>query len=191
MFRKEEKKMNKVNELEHTYQNKNIGVRAFSKLKVNAAIRLADLKKEDLILDFGCGAGWLKNILKNNGYNVIGYDIIPEQTDIQDYTQIKPDKIFVMDVFEHISEEQIKEILRNFQKMNSSVEIITAIPVEGRIWKIARRMVGKSDRIPEHITPMKKILEIVKEEFKQTKRINLFGISYLAKFKGEPAARLD
>ena len=51
--------------LNATYLNKNFLVRIFSRTKINLAIKLANLKEEDLILDFGCGAGWLKNKLKN------------------------------------------------------------------------------------------------------------------------------
>lgn len=41
---------------------------------------LEGMKKEDVrILDFGCGHGYLVKFLKENGYNIIGYDAYNEE----------------------------------------------------------------------------------------------------------------
>ena len=66
------------NKLENTYESKNLIARTYFRWKVNVAVRLAKLKKTDVILDFGCGGGWLERKLKN--YNIKGYDINPEKT---------------------------------------------------------------------------------------------------------------
>ncbi len=107
-------------ELKSTYLNKNPLVRAFFKKKVNLAVGIADLKKEDSILDFGCGEGWLKNKLRAQGFNVTGYDITPEHSDIADYKKLKPSKIFAMDVFEHIEKSQIN--IEQFGKLKLKVK---------------------------------------------------------------------
>ena len=75
------------NKLENTYESKNLITRVYFRLKINKAIKLAGLKKEDIILDFGCGDGWLEKKLKN--YKIYGYDINPEKTFIKDYKKIK------------------------------------------------------------------------------------------------------
>jgi SAM-dependent methyltransferase len=175
--------MRKVNELEHTYLNKNPIVSLFSKLKVKLAVRIAGLKRNDLILDFGCGSGWLKNNLRKQGYNVVGYDVIPEQSDIKDYKKIRPDKIFVLDVFEHIPKEEIGKIIEEFKLMNQNFELITAIPTEGFFWKLARKLAGKSEKIEEHITPLKEILKIINGKLILIKKFNFLTLSYIAKFK--------
>jgi 2-polyprenyl-3-methyl-5-hydroxy-6-metoxy-1,4-benzoquinol methylase len=173
-----------ADELSSTYLNKNPLIRTFSRIKIKIALRLADLKKTDLILDFGCGEGWLKNNLKKEGYNVTGYDITPEHSDVKDYRKIRPDKIFVMDVFEHIPIGQIKEIIKNFKKMNPSFELIASIPTENFVSRKARKILGKGERVKDHITPIKEILQILREEgLILVKRINFLTISYIAKFK--------
>ena len=85
------------NRLENTYESKNLLVRTYFKYKIDRAIKIARLKKEDVILDFGCGGGYLEKQLKN--YKIYGYDINPEKTFIDDYRKIKPTKIFALDVF--------------------------------------------------------------------------------------------
>jgi len=166
-----------------TYLNKNPIVRIFSRSKVKIALKIAELKKTDLILDFGCGAGWLKNNLKKQGYNVVGYDLTPQHSDIKDYRKIKPDKIFAMDVFEHIPKEEIKNIIQNFKKMNSNFELITSIPTENFISRKMRKLLGKSERVKDHITNIKDIMQILKKELKPIKKINFLTVSYITRFR--------
>ena len=144
---------------------------------------MADLKKEDIILDFGCGEGWLKNKLKEKGYNATGYDITPEHSDIKDYTQIKPSKIFLTDVFEHIPKEGITEIIHNFKKMNPDFELITSIPTENWVSRKARKILGKRERAIDHITTLGEILEILEKELELVKKINFLTVSYIARFR--------
>ncbi len=172
-----------VDKLSATYLNKNPIIRIFSRTKIKIALIIADLKKDDLILDFGCGQGWLKNNLKGQGYNIIGYDITPEHSDVKDYTKIKPDKIFAMDVFEHIPKEEVRKTIKNFKKMNPNFELITSIPTENWISRKARKLLGKSERVKDHITNLKEIKEILKEELKLAKKFNFLTVSYIAKFK--------
>lgn len=174
-----------VDKITSTYLNKNLLIRLFSRTKVVIAIRLANLKKEDVILDFGCGEGWLKNKLKNQGYNVLGYDITPSQSDIKDYTQIKPNKIFALDVFEHIPKKQIVEIIKNFKEMNQNFQLITAIPTENLVSRKVRRLLGKDERVKDHITTIKEILEILNEELIQLKKFNFLTVSKIFVFKNK------
>jgi len=172
-----------TDELSATYLNKNPIIRTFSKTKIKIAFMIADLKKTDLILDFGCGEGWLKNNLKKQGYNVIGYDITPEHSDVEDYRKIKPNKIFVMDVFEHIPKEEIVKIIKNFKEMNPDFELITSIPTENWISRKARKILGKTERVKDHITNLREIKQILKGELKLVKKINFLTVSYIAKFR--------
>ena len=61
------------NLLSNTYESGNLIAKIYFRWKVMTAIRLAGLKKEDVILDYGCGDGWLEHKLKN--YNIHGYDL--------------------------------------------------------------------------------------------------------------------
>jgi 2-polyprenyl-3-methyl-5-hydroxy-6-metoxy-1,4-benzoquinol methylase len=167
----------------HTVLHKNPLLRFFFRWKFRKIIKFAGLKKEDLILDFGCGDKWLKKILP--GYRVIGYDLNPKQTEVKDYRKIKPDKIFALDVFEHIPREEIRGIIRNFKKMNPNFELITSIPTENWISRKTRKVLGKRERAIDHITPIKEILPILLSELKLIKKMNLFTVSYIAKFRNK------
>lgn len=164
------------------HEHKNPLVRLFFKWKFGIAIRYADLKKDDLILDFGCGESWLENLLP--GYNLIGYDIDPKLTKIKDYTKSKPDKIFALDIFEHIDKEEIRNIIKNFKKMNPNFELITIIPTETWLWRKSRKLLGLSETVSDHITKLNEILQIFEEEgLVRVKKINFFTMSHIAKWK--------
>jgi len=169
------------NLLENTYENKNLLTRTYFRQKVEAAIKIAELKKEDVILDFGCGAGWLEERLRK--FYILGYDINPEKTFVKDYRDTKPTKIFCLDVFEHIPPSEIKEIIENFKKMNSHFEIIVSIPTGNFISRKVRKFVGKPEVPKEHITSYDEILKILKTNFKLKKKINFFTVTKIFLFE--------
>lgn len=165
----------------HTVLNKNFIVRTYFLWKFNFIKKFSKLNKKELILDFGCGDGWLKKTLI--GYNIIGYDLNPKQTEIDDYRTIHPDKIFLIDVFEHINLEEIEKILENFKKMNPSVEIITSIPTENWIARKIRKLTGKPERAIDHITSLKEIWPLLNKKMDLIKKRNFLTIAWIAKFK--------
>jgi 2-polyprenyl-3-methyl-5-hydroxy-6-metoxy-1,4-benzoquinol methylase len=171
--------------LKSTYLNKNPIIRIFSRTKVNIAIKMARLNKADKILDFGCGEGWLKNKLKNQGFYVVGYDKTPEHTEIKDYTELSFNKIFALDVFEHIPKEEIVKIIKNLKKKNKKFELITAIPTENLVSRKMRKFLGKSEKVPDHITSLKEIVSILRKELRQVKSFNFLTVSYIAKFRSD------
>lgn len=171
------------NKLEDTYESGNFLTKTYFRTKVLCAIRLAELKKSDIILDFGCGGGWLEKKLKN--YKIFGYDINPEKTFIKDYKKIKPDKIFVLDVFEHITEKEIEKILKNFKEMNEKFDIIVSIPTENWVSKKIRKLVGKREIPKEHITEYKDIFKMLKKNFRLKKKINFFTVSHIFLFENK------
>ncbi|MCL5018800.1 MAG: class I SAM-dependent methyltransferase [Candidatus Pacearchaeota archaeon] len=171
------------NLLENTYESKNLLTRLYFRKKIDATIKLANLKKEDIILDFGCGAGWLERKLKN--FNILGYDINPEKTFIKDYKKVKPTKIFCLDVFEHIPAEEIKKIINDFKNMGTNFELIVSIPTGNFISRKIRKLVGKEEVPKEHITSYEDILGILKENFKMRKKINFFTVTKMFVFQNQ------
>lgn len=165
------------------HEHKNPLVRLFYKIKFGIAIKYADLRPRDLILDFGCGDSWLKKSLPEFYHNIVGYDIDPKLTEIKDYTKLKPDKIFALDVFEHIPKGEIRKIIRNFKKMNPNFELVTIIPTETWLWRKTRKIMGLSETVADHITKLEEILNILNKELVLVKKTNFLTFSHIAKWK--------
>ncbi|MCK4647416.1 hypothetical protein KAT24_00625 [Candidatus Pacearchaeota archaeon] len=169
------------NLLKNTYESKNLLTRTYFRAKVLLAIKLAKLKKTDIILDFGCGEGWLEKKLKD--YQIYGYDINPKKTFIKDYREIKPAKIFILDVFEHIPKKEIQKILDDFKKLNSKFVLIVSVPTENWISRKIRKFVGKEEVPKEHVTKYGEILKILEENFKLKKKVNFFTVCHIFLFE--------
>ena len=168
------------NLLENTYESGSLIAKVYFRWKVMTAIKLAGLKKEDVILDYGCGDGWLEHKLKN--FDIYGYDLNPEKTFIDDYRKVKPTKIFVLDVFEHVPVDVIREIIREFKKMED-FELVVSQPTENFISRAVRKLLGKKEVPDEHITRYEEIVEILKKEFKLVKRVNFFTVCHIFLFR--------
>lgn len=168
------------NKLEDTYESKDLITRVYFRTKIWIAIKIARLKKEDIILDFGCGGGWLEKKLED--FQIFGYDINPEKTVIKDYKKIVPTKIFVLDVFEHVPEKEIIKIIDGFKKLNKKFDLIVSVPTENWLSRKIRRLVGKSEVPKEHITHHKEIEKILKTNFILKRKINFFTISHIFLF---------
>lgn len=182
MYNKKGERIEKtIDDEKNTVNSRNPIVRWYCRKKFNIAVNIACLNREDVILDFGCGNQWLKGILPE--YNITGYDVNPVQSDVEDYKTLKPTKIFVMDVFEHIPINEVNNILDNFIEMNNNFELIIAIPTENFISRKARKLLGKPERVRDHITNLKELLGLISKKFKLVKKHNFLTVSYIAKFK--------
>ncbi len=151
--------------------------RGFAKIYFNrileTLIKFGDLRNEPgLILDFGCGCGYLKRKLKNN--NVVGYDIIPELSDIQDYCSLKPAQIVLNNVLEHLYSEEIKNLLVEFQQMNPQAILLVCLPTENWISKIMMRLANFKNAHDDHVSRYQKINKIIEEKYRLTRRRYLF-----------------
>jgi len=138
---------------------------------LNTLIKMGDLKNEKgLILDFGCGAGRLKKKLPQ--CNIIGYDIIPELSDVDDYRRLKPTKIVLSSILEHISLEEIENLLQGFLKIKA--ELLVFLPTENIFSKIAMTLSNQSRAHDDHVSKYKDINRLVEKYYHVDKRKYLF-----------------
>ena len=160
--------------------------RGFAKIYFNriieTLIKFGDLREEPgIILDFGCGFGYLKKKLKNN--NIIGYDIIPELSDLADYHNSRPVKIVLNNVLEHLYSEEIKNLLIEFKKMNPQAVLLVCLPTENWISKIMMRLANDKNAHDDHISGYKEINKIIEEKYYPARRRYLFlGMAQVTKY---------
>jgi len=181
------KKRKDQNTVKSTYKHKNPLIRWYFNRKMNLILDLADLNKSDLVLDFGCGEGWLKTKIRETSpkLKVIGYDINPKQTEIKNYRKIHPDKVIAIDVFEHMTKREIEKTIKDFKRMNPKFTLITSIPTQNKLSRISRVLVGKKPNAEGHISGLNDILTLLRKNLKQTKKHGFFAISYLARFENK------
>jgi len=134
---------------------------------------MKNVRKEGLILDFGGGNREIKKA--NPAYKVINWDIQPELRDIPDYRVLKPNFIICCHVLEHLSINELKRVLNNFEEMGFE-KLIVASPMENYLSKIAA-LTSKKDVHLGHKTKYKEINKLCEYKFVLIKRYTLFGMT--------------
>ena len=152
--------------------------RGFAKIYFNrildTLIDLGNLRNESgLVLDFGCGFGHLKTRL-NNQSNIIGYDTIPELSEIDDYKNIKPAKIVLASVLEHLYLNDIEKLLAEFKNMNPAAELLIVLPTENLVSQIAKHLAGQSNAHDYHVSTYKQINRLIEKRYHPAKRKYVF-----------------
>lgn len=104
--------------------------------------------KEGLALDFGCGQQRLKNYLPP-GIKYIGCDIIPEYTDIDDYKKTNPDLFFSISSFEHITHEELDDVLK-WISSSQIKQVFVDLPINNARYILWTLMGFKKRIIKEH-----------------------------------------
>ena len=93
------------------------------------SVRLLPHYKEHLgktNAELGCGRGGLVNLLRKQGINCDGYDMIDlnngmNVSDITKDLKISGDTVICIDVIEHILDEDLEGLYKNFKKFNKQI----------------------------------------------------------------------
>lgn len=103
-------------------------------------IKIGDLNSKRL-LDFGCGRCELKKLLPS----VVGYDILPDLSDVADWRNVKFDTVVANEVFYLFSRKELEIFLDELYKCNPKAELIVGISRQGILNNIAKYLGGVKD----------------------------------------------
>lgn len=147
-------------------------------------VRVGGLHRSGInVLDFGCGQGELKQILGST--KVVGYDIIPGFSDVQDWREADFDVLVANEVFYSFSEDELESLLLQLRQKNPNVELVVGISRQGLLNNIGKYLLGRPDaHSASRLTPKNelKILEKYCEVLVRNSFIALADI-YLLRFK--------
>lgn len=127
---------------------------------------------DGLILDYGSGNSRLRNFLKN--HCVCEYDKF--FNDGFEFKNYRPEIIIMNHVLEHMTPQEIHELMNDFYDMNREAVIITGIPLENKLSKTLSVMLGRPSHIG-HITPYKVIDKTLRQHLVCIKTKRVFGMT--------------
>ena len=144
-------------------------------------MKSANLKGKETVMDFGCNIRALKEVLPK-GCKYIGFDVVSEYSDIDDYTRLKGvDVVFALAVFEHLDEKQIRSTLKNFREMGVKKLVVELPREEGRVSRLANALLGlEFEHVLNHKTDWKTAVRIIDEFYDCTNAHNNLFISWIS-----------
>ena len=140
-------------------------------------IKFGNISRGDKILDFGGGYGHFKKRLEQFGNeffyktHITVYDIVPELSEIKDYTSWRGDIILCCHVLEHIPKKDLEIIIKNFKKINPH-KLIVALPTENIFSKIGvwiTNLKKTYEDIPHQLN-YKEVNQLIEKHFTLKKR---------------------
>lgn len=147
-------------------------------------IEVGALERQGItILDFGCGAGELKRILPNA--NVVGYDILPALTDVDDWRNVNFDVLVANEVFCTFEEEQLVSLLLEIKKRRPHSELVVGISRHGLLNNIGKFLLGRPEAHASTKLMHKEELEILLRycEIKRKKNVLYLANVFVLTFK--------
>lgn len=151
---------------------------------LNQIINVGELRRPGIsILDFGCGNGELKRILPDA--KVIGFDIIPSLSDVEDWRPVDFDVLVANEVFYSFSENRLEELILELKRKNINLELIVGISHQGVLSNIGKYLLGKPDAHSATKTEPKKEVEILLRHCKVNRKKNVLHLAavYSLSFK--------
>jgi len=150
---------------------------------LDTIIQIGNLRKRNVkILDFGCGIGEFKKLLPDK---VLGYDTMPEFTEISDWKKANFDTMVSNEVFYTFSKEELVNFLDELYKYNPKCELIVGISKQRFLNKILCILADQMDAYADTKLKPREEISILKQRMYVIKKINVFFMCdvYLLRFK--------
>jgi len=146
-----------------------------------AIVGIAGLDRRTVkILDFGCGSGELKKLL---GAKVVGFDVLPELSDVSDWKAVDFDVVVANEIFYLFSEKELEKTLLEFKAKNPGTELVVGIARQNLLGGILAVLAGEPDAHSNTLMQPKKELEMLQKHFRLKARKNVFGLCDVFYFK--------
>jgi hypothetical protein len=168
------------NQVSRIYESSNLFIRHYSNKYLKTAVKFLDAKEGDKILDFGCGEQYSKRVIKNG--EVIGYDIDPKISDVENYKDVKANKVFCCQSLEHLKPEELKEAVAHFAELKVE-KVIVATSTDNWLSEIGIKLIRSvKDSHDTHYSDIETIHRLMSEKFKMVRKKSIYTFNIVSEW---------
>ena len=147
-------------------------------------INLGNLYQSDkTILDFGCGSGELKKILKKSNINVVNYDLKPEYSEISDWREVKVDIFVANQVFYTFSKEELSSLLEELKELFPNLLLIIGISKQKFINRLGAFLLLQFDAHKNTRLTLDLEKKIIENYAQEIQSISVYGLTEVILYK--------
>ncbi len=141
-------------------------------------ISFLNLNKNDVILDFGCGLGSLKKLIRKKFKyaNIINYDVLRNLSEIDDWKKIDFNKIVFCQVLYLLDEQEITDILKFIKSKNKNVKIFCCFSCQGFLNRLFAYILGHKNAHTYTLTTPEQEEKLLLDFCTIEKKFNFFNI---------------
>ena len=132
------------------------------------------------VLDYGCGRQMLHHALPS-GIEYIGYDIVPEFTDVDDIAKRSYDVIFAIQVLHNLKKTGINQLADLFAQLSKT--LIVMVPTKNLFKRFLDSIMGLQKDNEAFIHEAKEIYKFLDHYFLCEKVKSVFGVSEISLWK--------
>ncbi len=135
------------------------------------------------ILDFGCGMGQLKR--KLGADKVIGYDILPNLSDVADWRTVEFDTLVANQVLYCFTEAELEALLVELKQKNPKLRLVVGISRQGALNNLGKHLLRRPGAHSRTKIGPQREAEILLKHCDLIQRTSVLGLSdvYVLKFK--------
>lgn len=174
----------KVLTIDHHFgQYERFGIIAsYHKHVLKKCVRLAGIQSGMNVLDFGCGRQMLRQVLPAD-VHYVGYDIVSEFSDIDDFRKQRYDIIFAIQVMHYPDKFGIEELAKEFARL--APILIVMVPSTGKFKKnILDRLFGlKHDADSTFRSEPRDIYSVLEKHYARRNFKRVFGIGEITRWE--------
>tara|TARA_B100000212_G_C27350197_1_gene523262 strand:+ start:649 stop:1170 length:522 start_codon:yes stop_codon:yes gene_type:complete len=150
---------------------------------LSTIIKLGNLKNtQKTILDFGCGHGTLSKLLPNK--NIIGYDIVPEWSDVSEWETVPFDIFISNQTFCLIENHKVEELLRKIRELNPRTQLIVGMSKRSILNNIGKYIFNYKEAHSGYKLEPNEEISVIKKYCKILKKKSVFYLAdvYVCEF---------
>lgn len=133
------------------------------------------------ILDFGCGHGELKALYPN--LDIVGYDIVPELGDVDDWRQVEFDVVVVNAVFYTFTAGELLDLLDDFKAHRPEATFLIGMSSQSLLNRVGKAVLGFSDAHDGTQLDPEAELDVLTQRLRILDRRSVWGLSSLYKME--------